>query len=109
MAVTEVHLACTREEQMRWFKEIWEDSCYLRNNGIDILAVTAWSLLGSFDWNSLLTKNDHHYKSGVFDIRNGTLRPTTMAELLKTLSEARSYTHPLVHQKRWWHNHQVTS
>ena len=26
MAVTESHLHCTREEQLRWFKEIWDDA-----------------------------------------------------------------------------------
>src|ERR1700712_55767 len=47
MAVTEVHLHCTREEQMRWFKEIWDDACSLCNEGIEIKGVTAWALLGS--------------------------------------------------------------
>jgi dTDP-4-dehydrorhamnose reductase len=107
MAVTEVHLGCTREEQMRWFKEIWDESCHLSEKGINILAVTAWSLLGSFDWDSLLTKNERHYEAGVFDIRSGTLRPTAMAGLLKNLSDGRPCVHPLVQQKGWWHNQRV--
>ena len=32
-------------------------------------AVTAWSLLGAFDWNSLLTLEAGHYEPGVFDVR----------------------------------------
>ncbi|HEV2836052.1 MAG TPA: family 1 glycosylhydrolase, partial [Pyrinomonadaceae bacterium] len=41
LAITEAHLACTREEQLRWFKEIWDAAQSLRDEAVDIRAVTA--------------------------------------------------------------------
>ena len=69
IALTEVHNACTREEQMRWFNNAWQATQTARRAGIDVRAVTAWSLFGAFDWNSLLTRSDHNYECGVFDTR----------------------------------------
>jgi dTDP-4-dehydrorhamnose reductase len=34
-----------------------------------VLAVTAWSLLGAYDWSSLLTREEGAYEAGVFDLR----------------------------------------
>ena len=47
LASTEAHNACTREEQLRWLKEIWDGSRRLRARGVDIRAVTVWALA---DW-----------------------------------------------------------
>ena len=66
MAITENHLSCTREEQMRWLNETWNACCELRNENIDIRALTVWSLLGAYDWNSLLTQQNKFYESGIF-------------------------------------------
>ena len=49
LAVTEAHLACTREEQMRWLLEVWRAAGAVRAEGADIRAVTVWSLLGAYD------------------------------------------------------------
>lgn len=103
IAITEVHLGCTREEQMRWFKEIWEEANQLSQEGINLKAITAWSLLGAYDWNSLITKSDLNYETGVFDIRSNTLRPTATVKLIKSLSKNIEYKHPLLNQKGWWH------
>ena len=103
IAVTEVHLNCSREEQMRWFKEAWDVCCGLTTIGIDIKAVTAWSLLGAFDWNSLLTRDEMKYESGVFDIRNNVLRPTALAKLITSLTTSGTFDHPLINEKGWWH------
>ncbi|MFL5773080.1 MAG: family 1 glycosylhydrolase, partial [Flavisolibacter sp.] len=56
MAVTEVHLHCHREEQLRWFRDLFRAADALRKEGIAMEAVTLWSAYGSFDWNSLLTQ-----------------------------------------------------
>jgi dTDP-4-dehydrorhamnose reductase len=104
IAITEVHLNCTREEQMRWFKEIWDEANQLSQQRINLKAVTAWSLLGAYDWNSLLTESNYHYETGVFDIRNNKLRPTAAVKLIKSLNENNDYQHPLLEQKGWWHN-----
>lgn len=103
MAITECHLGCTREEQLRWFSETWNTVCRLNEQGIDIRAVTAWSLLGAYDWNSLLTCCNKEYESGVFDTRNNTRRPTALSKLVRSLAHGGEYTHPLLLEKGWWH------
>ena len=89
LAVTEAHIGCTREEQLRWFMEVWRGAEKLRAEGVDVRAVTAWSLLGAFDWNSLLTRNDGCYESGAYDLRGGTLRPTAVARMIETIAHGR--------------------
>ena len=64
LAVTEAHLGCTREEQMRWLRQAWDASAAIRDEGVDVRAVTAWALLGSFDWDSLLTRDDGALRAG---------------------------------------------
>jgi dTDP-4-dehydrorhamnose reductase len=56
IAVTEAHIDANREDQLRWLLEIWEAAHTARGNGADVRAVTVWALLGSFDWNSLVTE-----------------------------------------------------
>lgn len=104
MAITECHIGCTREEQMRWMKETWGTCCELAAQNIDIRAVTAWSLLGAQDWDSLLTADNNHYESGVFDIRSGGLRPTALAKQLTSIATEKQYDHPLLLQQGWWHS-----
>ncbi|MDX2100036.1 MAG: family 1 glycosylhydrolase [Leptolyngbyaceae cyanobacterium bins.59] len=111
IAVTEAHLGCTREEQLRWFKEVWEAAQQLRTEGIDIRAITAWSPLGAYDWNSLVTRADGFYEPGVFDVRCGSSddsqpsypRPTAIATLIRHLSAGQEYNHPLLEIPGWWH------
>ena len=86
LAITEVHLGCTREEQLRWLNEVWNASLDLRGEGVDIRAVTAWAAFGAFDWNSLLTCENGSYESGVFDLRSPTPRPTALADMIHTIA-----------------------
>ncbi|HEX8852244.1 MAG TPA: family 1 glycosylhydrolase, partial [Pyrinomonadaceae bacterium] len=103
MAVTEAHLACTREEQMRWFQEVWTAACGLRAEGVPMRAVTAWSLLGAYDWNYLLTCARGHYEPGIFDARTpGEPRPTALAAMLRDLAAGREHEHPALHGAGWW-------
>ncbi|HEY9697434.1 MAG TPA: family 1 glycosylhydrolase [Trichocoleus sp.] len=102
IAITEAHLGCTREEQLRWFKQVWDDAQSLRDEGADIRAVTAWSLLGAYDWNSLLTRAVGFYESGVFDLRSPTPRATALATLMRYLAAGQTYQHPLLEVPGWW-------
>jgi dTDP-4-dehydrorhamnose reductase len=52
LAVTEAHIDANREDQLRWLLEIWQAAQQARRDGVDVRAVTAWSLLGAFDWNN---------------------------------------------------------
>lgn len=103
LALTEVHLNCTREEQLRWFREAWNIAQKISKEGIPVCGVTAWSLLGAYDWNSLLTTENKTYESGVFDIRNNQLRPTAISALLQSFTNKNNYDHPLLRESGWWH------
>jgi dTDP-4-dehydrorhamnose reductase len=104
MAVTEVHLGCTRDEQLRWLKEVWDAAASLREDGADMRAVTAWSLLGAYDWCNLLTCNSGLYEPGVFDLRSASSapRPTALAGMLRDLADGRSHEHPVLAAPGWW-------
>lgn len=108
LAVTEVHLGCTREEQLRWLHEVWQAATSLRRGGADVRAVTAWSLLGAYDWNSLLTRRENRYEPGVFDLRTPDQqpRPTALAGLLRDLASGRKPDHPVLATPGWWHRPQ---
>ncbi|MET0295479.1 MAG: family 1 glycosylhydrolase [Phenylobacterium sp.] len=102
LAVTEVHNGCTREEQARWLREAWETAQRLRDRGAEVEAVTAWALLGSYDWNSLLTRRIGHYEPGVYDLRGEAPRPTAAAALLKSLTDPAQPRHPAAEGPGWW-------
>ena len=100
LAVTEVHNGCTREEQLRWAAEAWDAAAALREQGVTIEAVTAWSLLGSHGWNTLLT-GAGSYETGVFDVGGAEPRPTALARLWRGLPEGAAR-HPVVADAGWW-------
>lgn len=102
VALTEVHLGCTREEQMRWLVEAWQGATRARARGADVRAVTAWALLGSHDWNSLVTRDSGHYEPGPFDIRGPAPRPTAVARVARDLAAARVPDHPVLRAEGWW-------
>lgn len=104
LAITEAHLSCDEVEQGRWFREIWDGCCMAKEEGIEVKAVTAWSLLGAYDWSSLLTKNQLVYECGVFDISSAFLRPTITANLIASLAKTGYCDDPLLLQKGWWHH-----
>lgn len=102
IAITEVQLACTREEQLRWIVECWAHATTARAAGVEVCAMTAWSLLGSFDWDSLLTQTKHHYENGAYDIRGPLPRLTEVGRAVARLAETGDYTHPVLEQPGWW-------
>jgi beta-glucosidase/6-phospho-beta-glucosidase/beta-galactosidase len=95
LAVTESHLGCTREEQLRWLHQAWTE-------GVDVRGLTVWALLGAFDWDSLLTRDGASYESGVFDVRAGQPRPTALARMVQDLAHRGHHTHPVLHGPGWW-------
>ena len=101
LAVTESHNGCTREEQMRWTLEAWRAAERLNARGADVRAITAWALLGSHDWNSLLTEDAGHYEPGAFDLRGGAPQPNAMTRMLADLAAGRE-PHPVARGQGWW-------
>ena len=67
IAITECHLGCDcDQEQARWFSECWTEALAARKRGVDLVAVTAWALVGSTGWNALLTAPGGNCERGVF-------------------------------------------
>ena len=103
IAITEAHLGCTRDEQMRWLTETFELAQAARARGADIRAVTAWSLLGAYDWDSLVTEDRGHYEPGVFDLRAPEPRPTGLCRVISALAHGEELDHPALEAPGWWH------
>lgn len=102
MAITEAHLGAPADEQIRWFHELWSAARRCREIGADLRAVTAWSLLGAFDWRCLVTSDEGHYEPGAFDVREDPPRPTALAEYLRALGQGRGSEHESLAQPGWW-------
>ncbi|MEO5843548.1 MAG: sugar nucleotide-binding protein [Caldimonas sp.] len=102
VAVTEAHIDAGREDQMRWLVEIWRAAQSARDAGADVRAVTAWSLLGSFDWNCLLGECRGYYEPGPYDVRAPKPRPTALAGLIAELAAGRPPSHPVLQGEGWW-------
>jgi dTDP-4-dehydrorhamnose reductase len=102
LAVTEVQLACTREEQLRWLLEVWQGAQSLREEGIDVRAITAWALFGAVDWDSLLLHPSGHYENGAFDVSGGEPVETALAHALRELARTGQFHHPVAEGAGWW-------
>jgi len=103
IAVTEVHLGCTREQQMRWLDECWHAALHARAAGVDIRAVTAWAAFGARDWSSLVTRLQGDYEPGLFDVRAPWPRPTALAWMARALATTGRFEHPALDGPGWWH------
>jgi dTDP-4-dehydrorhamnose reductase len=102
IAVTEVHLACTREEQIRWLAECGRAAHAARARGVGVRAITPWALLGAYDWNSLVTVDAGHYEPGAYDVRSTPPRPTAVAEAIRALASGCEPRHPAAAGVGWW-------
>lgn len=102
VAVTEAHLGCTREQQLRWLREVWQAATDARAHGVDVIAVTAWAALGTRDWNSLVTRLDGHYEPGLFDVRAPSPRRTALASMTRALAFGEPVAHPALESPGWW-------
>jgi dTDP-4-dehydrorhamnose reductase len=84
VALTEVHLGCTEDEQVRWLHDAFTTCEQLEASGVNVRAVTSWAMLGCFDWDTLLTAGGDTYESGAFCVRGGGLRATQVAQYIRT-------------------------
>jgi dTDP-4-dehydrorhamnose reductase len=102
VAITEVQTGATREEQLRWLHEAWTAAATVRAEGVDVRAVTVWSLLGTWDWHAQVTRDDGLYETGVFDIRGDRPRPTAVARMAADLARVGRHHHPVLSDPGWW-------
>lgn len=89
VAITEAHIGAEPADQRRWLSSAWGGAAKLFQDGVDVRAVTVWSLLGSWDWHCLVTRDEGRYEPGVFDVRSGGPEPTPLAELVTNLASGR--------------------
>jgi dTDP-4-dehydrorhamnose reductase len=109
LAVTEAHMGCTREEQLRWLCEIWDGVAEARRAGADVRAITAWAAFGSCDWNSLVTRAAGYYEPGLFDVRAPTPRPTAVAAAVRAMVAGERPRHPVLDGVGWWRRTTTTA
>ncbi len=102
LAITEVHLGCTRDEQMRWLHQAWKAAQALRTEAVDVRAVTVWAAFGTYDWDSLVTREQRHYEPGLWDVRSEPPRPTALASLAAQLARGETPDHPVLNGPGWW-------
>jgi dTDP-4-dehydrorhamnose reductase len=102
VAVTEVHLGSTPDEQIRWLAEAWRGAMGARAEGVDVRGVTAWSAFGAYDWDSLLVQPRAHYEAGLFDVRGPEPRATEVAAVARDLARHGATSHPALAAEGWW-------
>lgn len=102
VAITEVHLGSSVDEQIRWMVEIWEGAMEARAQGCECVALTVWALVGSYYWDQLVTNENGHYEPGVFEVSSGKLVATELAQIVSQIAENRVPQHPVLTHPGWW-------
>ncbi len=102
LAITEVHLGGTRDEQLRWLVDIYDAASRARAAGIDVRAVTAWSMFGCYDWHILVTREEGFYEPGLYDVRGPCPRPTALARAVQSLAAGAWPEHPVLEAPGAW-------
>ena len=88
---------------------MWQAANRARSGGVDVRAVTSWALLGSHDWNSLVTRETDYYEPGAFDVRGPVPRATALASMVHALATERRFEHPVLATPGWWHRGRSSS
>ncbi|HVF18480.1 MAG TPA: family 1 glycosylhydrolase [Steroidobacteraceae bacterium] len=102
VALTEVHLGCAVDEQVRWLNQAWMSARSVRSRGVPVIGVTSWALLGSYDWNSLLTREEGHYEPGAFDLSDGSPRITGLSRCIRQIARHGAHAPTGRVQPGWW-------
>lgn len=102
MAIGEAHLGASVDEQLRWLEEIYGDALRLQERGVDLRAVTVWSVFGAWNWNSMLTRDENHYETGCFDARCTPPKETALAEWVRARARGSAFQHEALDSRGWW-------
>lgn len=102
VALTEVHLGGTVEDQIRWLAAARSGIVRARAHGARCIALTVWALLGSFYWDQLVTCENGHYEPGVFDVSAGAPVRTELASVVAQMTEGKPPSHAALSSRGWW-------
>jgi len=96
IAVTEVHIYDHPDGQAAWWRAALEAAQLATNRGIPVAGVTVWSLLGSFDWDTLCTSEGDEvtYEPGAFEVRDGERLETPLAKAVRDTALAADRARP---------------
>lgn len=102
VALTEVHLGCSVDEQIRWLAQAWHATRRAQRVGANCAALTIWALLGSHHWNQLVTCANGYYEPGVFDVSRGQPVATELATVAAQIATGHEPQHPALNAPGWW-------
>jgi dTDP-4-dehydrorhamnose reductase len=102
VAITECHLGCEPYEQVRWLAETWRQACDARAQGVEVEAITAWGLLGLFNWCHLCTRDAGSYEPGVFRLRGKDISPTPLTDVVSQIAKGKEPDHLALDEAGWW-------
>lgn len=103
MAITEVHMHCTREEQLRWLYEVYNAAAEAMQQGAEVAGVTPWALLGSTGWNELLQMRNPVTETGALCMEGESRRCTALQDAITSLAHTGDFEHPVLASEGWWH------
>jgi dTDP-4-dehydrorhamnose reductase len=102
IAITEAHLGCTPDEQIRWLVYLYDEAIRARTSGVPVVALTVWAVLGSYDWHCLVTRDEGIYEPGVFNIAGPRLEATPLTAIVSSLARGTRPTHEALSSAGWW-------
>ena len=102
IAITDLHHGCTRDEQLRWFHQAWTEAEAARCEGVDVRAVTLWSMAAMADRISPLDCRDGAHDAGRLDVRSRVPRPTLIAAVASQLRQGHRVDRPVTDLPGWW-------
>jgi dTDP-4-dehydrorhamnose reductase len=109
LAITEAHMGDTGEEPLRWLVEMFDGVVAARDAGVPVLAMTAWSVFGAYDWHCLVTRCENVYEPGLFDVRGPVPRPTALAAAWREIARGRRPVHPVPAARGRWARASLTA
>lgn len=102
IALTECYMNCTREDQLRWFFQHWKTISKLQQQGVSIKGITAWALLGSMDWDTLLCSFNGNRETGAFITNDNRIEKNALGRLIASLASTGECSEPIAFGKGWW-------
>ncbi len=102
LALTEVYLAGTPDERMRWLVHAWREARFARGRGADVRAVTAWALLGAYAPDARPDAEGARYEPGAFAVVDDEPRPGIVTEAVRALAAGREPEHRVLGRPGWW-------